>query len=63
MWPAFAVTFTVGFLFGVFVRPTWMETVEFGQTIAGIVTYPTDNPWYFETVSGYTILIQILISP
>lgn len=40
-----------------------METVEFGQTIAGIVTYPTDNPWYFETVSGYTILIQILISP
>ena len=49
----------MGVLYGVFVRPLWSESVEFGQVWAGMVQYETTNPWYSTIVSAPSLQITI----
>lgn len=38
---------------------TWQVTVETGQVLAGIVSYPPDNPFYMYHLKVFTIINQI----
>ena len=36
----------IGAIVGAWLYPTWHVAVETAQVVAGIVTYPPDNPFY-----------------
>lgn len=49
----------LGFGLGMIRFPTWQVAVEGAQVVAGIVQYPTDNPFYIYQVKLWTVLHQI----
>lgn len=59
VWQTWIVSGIFGFLYGALVSPIWIETVEFGQIIAGLVAYPLNNAWYYEVTSSPTLLTFI----
>ncbi len=40
-------------------RPTWQDPVEVGQVLAGIVTYPHDNPVLIYSTKVWSLLNQV----
>ncbi|MSP97726.1 MAG: hypothetical protein EXR29_10985 [Betaproteobacteria bacterium] len=59
VWQTWIVSGVLGFLYGALASPIWIETVEFGQVIAGLVAYPLNNAWYYEVTSSPTLLTFI----
>ncbi len=53
------LTGTIGFALGAFGYPTWQAAVESAQVVAGIVHYPTENPFYIYHTKAWTLLHQI----
>jgi hypothetical protein len=49
----------LGALAGACAFPTWQVAVETAQVIAGLVTYPPDNPFYTYHTKLWTILHQL----
>jgi hypothetical protein len=49
----------VGFLTGAWQQPTWQDVVEPAQVLAGLVSYPADNPVYLYSTLTWTLLHQI----
>src|SRR5262245_21322790 len=54
-----AVTGIAGFHAGMVTFPDWQVAVETAQVVAGIVSYPPDNPFYLYHLKLWTILHQI----
>jgi len=54
----FLISGVVGFSLGL-TNATWQVTVESGQVLAGIVRYPSDNPFYMYHVKLFTIITQL----
>lgn len=50
----------LGFWFGIAAFPEWQVAVETAQVIAGIVTYPPDNPFHIYDVRLFTVLHEIV---
>ena len=59
---AFALVATAGsgFLLGAFTRPSWQVSVESGQVLAGLVSYPANNSFYIYHLKLWTIVNQAL---
>lgn len=49
----------MGFWIGLTVFPTWQVAVETAQVVAGIVKYPSDNPFYIYHTKLWTVVHQI----
>jgi hypothetical protein len=54
------VSTATGFLLGAYARPMFQVSVESGQVLAGIVTYPAGNPFYIYHLKLWTIVNQLL---
>jgi hypothetical protein len=50
----------LGFRVGMIGFPSWHVAVETAQVVAGLVVYPTDNPFYLYHVKLWTGLHQVL---
>jgi hypothetical protein len=61
--PVLLVTGVSGFVVGAFARPSWQVAVETAQVLAGLVTYPADNPFYSYHTRLWTILHQVCAVP
>jgi len=48
-----------GFLLGALVKPSWQVSVESGQALAGLVTYPAGNAFYIYHLKLWTIVNQL----
>ena len=48
-----------GFCVGGLALPTWQVAVETAQVLAGLVTYPRDNPFYLSHTKLWTVIHQI----
>ncbi len=49
----------LGFWIGITAFPDWQVAVETAQVVAGLVQYPTDNPFYIYHVKLWTVLHQL----
>jgi hypothetical protein len=57
LWAVMAFAGLCGIYFGL--TTTWQIAVESAQVLAGVVTYPDDNPFYMYHVKSWTLLHQI----
>src|SRR3989337_2496361 len=55
-----AITGIIGFYFGMFHAGTLQSAIENAQVLAGIVRYPSSNPFYIYQVKLWTIINQAL---
>jgi hypothetical protein len=55
-----ALSGMLGFWIGIACFPTWQVAVESAQVIAGLVSYPPDNPFYIYHLKLWTVLHEIL---
>src|ERR1700687_2410800 len=55
-----ALSGILGFWIGITCFPTWQVAVESAQVIAGLVSYPADNPFYIYHLKLWTALHEIL---
>ena len=54
-----AISGILGFRIGLIGFPTWHISVETAQVVAGLVRYPTDNPFYIYHTKLWSLVIQI----
>jgi hypothetical protein len=59
VWVALAASGVGGFAVGAFGYATWQVAVESAQVLAGLVSYPRDNPFYMYHTKIWTIVHQI----
>lgn len=55
-----ALSGLLGLWIGITGFPNWQVAVETAQVVAGLVTYPSDNPFYVYHVKLWTVLHQVL---
>jgi len=55
-----ALSGLLGLWIGITGFPNWQVAVETAQVVAGLVTYPSDNPFYIYHVKLWTVLHQVL---
>jgi hypothetical protein len=53
------VSGALGFRIGYVAFPTWHVAVQTAQVLAGLVTYPADNPFFIYHTSLWTLLHQV----
>src|SRR5688572_9008405 len=59
LW-ALVLSGALGFWLGIAARPSWHTPIETAQVLAGLVTYPPDNPFFIYHVKLWSVMHELL---